>query len=856
MSIFTYRAGMRTTFRLLIFIWMAMARMNAYSLQQDTVKTIQLKEVVVSASRFKEDITTSPVSIERMSQSDIRQSAAPSFFDAIENIKGVQMITPSIGFKVINTRGFATTTNVRFVQLVDGVDNQAPHIGAPIGNTLGPGDLDIERVEIIPGVATALYGMNAINGLAGFITKDPFTHTGLSIQQKIGFNRPGIEGGIKPFSETSFRWAHAINTRLGFKINGTYLTGTDFVASNQTDLNPDANISTGLTGSDNPAIDPVNAYGNESSNRRTLSLNGKNYVVARTGYQEKDVANYTIQNLKGDASIHYLINPGVRLSYTYRFAQLDNVYQRSNRFRLEDYRLQQHSLSLQGKSIQLRAYLTLENTGKSYNLRSMAENIDRNFKPDNLWYQDYAGKYTSAMTGGEGAAVAHHLARQTADAGRPQPGTSEFQKLIAQLGDINNWDYGAALRVQSSLFHIEGQIDLTEQWLRSFFEKTRVKLLTGFDHRTYIVVPDGNYFINPTDSGQHILYSKTGAFIRASRGFFSDKLSITATLRADKNEFYPVKWNPRITAVYSPASSHNFRISWQNGFRFPSIFEGFSNINSGGVKRVGGFPVMSSGIFENGYFRSSVDEFQASINRDVNTLGLTKNEAIVKNAGVLVKNDYTYIQPEQISSLEFGYRSLWADNRLQADVDFYFNNYQGFIAQVELNIPETQNPDSVAFYLADKDKQDRYRLWTNSKTTAFNYGSSIGLRYNFYKGFNAMANATYSMLNRKSSNDGLEDGFNTPRWITHISIGNEKLFRSLGFMVTYRWQSSYYWQSFLVNGNVPAYQTVDAQLSCVFNKVRWKVGGTNVFNSHYYSYLGGPSLGGFYYTSVSLNLGD
>ncbi len=847
---------MKNSLRLHLLTWMLLPWINVAAQEQsDSLKTLQLQEVVVAASRIKEDINKSPVSIEKLTLSDIRQSATPSFFDALANTKGVQMITPSLGFRVINTRGFATTTNVRFSQLVDGIDNQAPHIGAPIANALGPSDLDIESVEIVPGVASALYGMNAINGLANFITKDPFKYSGFSIQQKIGVNRINTEANATSFSETSLRWAKAVNSKLAFKINATYLNGTDWIANNKTDLNPNANISTGLTGDDNPAFDPVNSYGNESSNRRTLSLNGKNYVVARTGYYEKEVADYSIRNLKGDASIHYLIRPEVRISYTYRFANLDNIYQRSNRFRLEDYLLQQHSVSFQSKSIQLRSCLTIENTGTSYNLRSMAENIDRSFKSDNQWYTDYSNQYKTDVAAGFGVAEAHHLARQAADAGRPQPGTNEFQNLIKELGDINNWDYGAALRVQTRMFHIEGQINLTEKLLRSFWGKTGVTVFAGFDHRTYIVIPDGNYFINPTDEGQNLLYSKTGGFIQASRNFFSDKLKMAATLRADKNEYFPVKWNPRITAVYSPSVAHNFRFSYQNGFRFPSIFEGFSNINSGGVKRVGGFPVMSNGIFENGYFRTSVDAFQAAITRDINTQGLTRDEAIVKNQGLLKLNDYyTYIQPEQISSIEFGYRSVLLNKRLQLDVDFYYNNYKGFIAQVELNIPKTSNPDSVAFYLADKQKQDRYRLWTNSKTTAYNYGSSLGLKYNLYKGFKAIANVTYSRLQRKSSNDGLEDGFNTPQWITNISVGNENLFPRLGFMITYRWQSNYYWQSFLVNGNVPAYQTVDAQLSYEVNKLRFKIGGTNILNSYYYSFLGGPSIGGFYYSSISVNL--
>src|SRR5687767_10307593 len=148
--------------------------------EPDTTKVVILHDVVLTASRLEEDLGRSPVSVEKLSSRAIYNSAAPSFFDALENIKGVQMLVPSVGFKVINTRGFGNTTNVRFVQMVDGMDNQAPHLGAPIANMLGPSDLDILKVEIIPGTASALYGMNAINGLANFNTRDPFTSQGFS----------------------------------------------------------------------------------------------------------------------------------------------------------------------------------------------------------------------------------------------------------------------------------------------------------------------------------------------------------------------------------------------------------------------------------------------------------------------------------------------------------------------------------------------------------------------------------------------------------------------------------------------------------------------------------------------------
>src|SRR5689334_21946 len=83
-------------------------------------RPIELGEVVVAASRVEESLLLSPVTVEKLTARDLRLTPAPSFFDALEGLKGVQVLTPSLGFKVVNARGFANTTNVRFVQLVDG----------------------------------------------------------------------------------------------------------------------------------------------------------------------------------------------------------------------------------------------------------------------------------------------------------------------------------------------------------------------------------------------------------------------------------------------------------------------------------------------------------------------------------------------------------------------------------------------------------------------------------------------------------------------------------------------------------------------------------------------------------------
>ena len=180
----------------------AHAQLVAVPPADTTRKNVELKEVVVAASRVEESILQSPVTVEKLNLRALRLTPAPSFFNAIEYLKGVQVITPSLGFKVINARGFSNTTNVRFAQLVDGVDNQAPHIGGPVGNVLGPSDLDINSVEIVPGTASALYGLNAINGLANFQTKNPFNSEGLSVRQQTGVNHVN-DPNVKTFGSGS-----------------------------------------------------------------------------------------------------------------------------------------------------------------------------------------------------------------------------------------------------------------------------------------------------------------------------------------------------------------------------------------------------------------------------------------------------------------------------------------------------------------------------------------------------------------------------------------------------------------------------------------------------------------------------
>ena len=858
---------------------------------QLTTQTYIANEVVVTASRTSEKLMRSPVSIEKLDLKALKETPAASFYDALGNVKGIQLTTSSLTFKIPNARGFNIPNNFRFMQLVDGVDMQAATLGVPLGNAIGPTELDIQSVEITPGAASALYGMNAINGMANLISKNPFTNQGLSVFQRVGVNHiDGIDHAPSMLTETAFRYAQAFNKKFALKLNFGFMRGTDWSSNTQNDQNTN-NLNTAnpaypaLNGSNNPAADLWNRYGDESNN--AVTINGVNYgggsktfILRRTGYLEKDLVKPIVANIKFDVALHYKITPNTELSYGYRFGKMDGVFQRGNKVQLDNASVQNHKLELKGKNFFVRSYVSIENTGDSYNLKPLADNLQLTQSSNSVWGSKFKSVLQSSLNAGQDLATAMKTARVAADLGRVEPGTSAFDALRDTIIKINNWDHinagiagaprtgGAWLLQKSRMYQTEAQWDLTNA-------VKIVNLLIGLDYRLYEVIPDGNNFVDffrpvadrniplPDGSfGKLIHYRKYGAFAQVTKTFFDDHLKLFASIRYDRNPEFSPKINPRIAAVYTVAKNHNFRVSFQNGFRFPSLFEALSFVNNGGVRRVGGLSFINQGLgyLENSYTLNSINNFNAAVNTDV-TSGSTANAAALKNRGLLEVTNLATTRPEKINSLEAGYKSSILNNKLVIDFDAYYNVYDGFLGQVDVAVPENNaiqvgtDAAVVDMLASNKSKQTRYRVFTNAKNKYTNYGSALGLSWNFYKTFSISGNINYNDIKKNNTTDIFVTGFNTAKWGTNFAFGNREILRNFGFNIVWKWQDAYVWESPLVNGDVPAFNTVDAQVTLRVPslKATIKVGGANILNIRYIQYAGGPTIGALYYTAITLD---
>ncbi len=549
---------------------------------------------------------------------------------------------------------------------------------------------------------------------------------------------------------------------------------------------------------------------------------------------------------------------GLGAIYQYKYGQGTAVYQGANRYSIKDFILQQHKAELKGSNFFLRSYATLEDAGNSYDSRFLALNINRAWKSDQQWFQEYAGTYQGAAAALGFAPGSHAEARRFADQGRLVPGTAAFDREKERLANTPDFRRGAQFKDQTKLYHTEGQYDLSK-WTSKIID---VQL--GGNYRLYDLNSDGTIFSDTT--GNDITIYEYGAYLQTIKNLFGDRLKITTSLRYDKNENFKGRLTPRASAVLTLAENHNLRASFQTGFRNPTTQDQFIFLNVGQALLVGGVPAASQGLNlygpdANAVTLSSVQAFGAKVSADV-AGGTSSSRAVIQNADLLQRANVNYVKPEQIRAYEIGYKGLAADKALMFDVNYYYSTYNNFL--LSSTIIQTQNDvradlQAAAFDVATSRFQP-YQLYTNARQEVAAQGASLGLTYSLPRGYTLSGNTNWNRLELGNTDETDETpGFNTPEWKFNLTIANRNFYKNAGFSVAYRWSDAYVWQSTFIAGindaRVPAFGTLDAQVSYKMPGLKsiLKVGGSNLTNNYYRQVYGGPYVGAVYYVSLTFD---
>lgn len=851
-----------------------------------TEQTFLGQEVVVSASRVEESILQSPVSIEKMDILDIREAPGESYYKAISNLKGVDVTSSSINFQILNARGFNSTGNTRFVQLTDGMDTQAPSLNFPIGNLNGPSELDVESIEFIPGASSALYGPNAFNGILLVNSKNPFEYQGLSAYYKQGINHIGTgsgePGSPQPMYEGAIRYAKAFNNKWAFKISASFMQAEDWYGTNATDLNA---VSQGDLPF-NPGANLVHTFGDEVSNNIGLLRNVgaiqqqanqlglgayigsiPDQVVSRTGYPERNLVDYGASNYKVNGALHYRITDNAELFYSLNYGSGTSIYTGAQRYSLNEFFITQHKLELKGDNYFIRSYTTRDNSGKSYISDLNGVLINDTWKDNSTWFGEYTLNYLGALANQQVApgslgtiaqqATAHQFARQQADNGRYMPGSTEFNSTAQNISS----DFipsGSLFYDRSRMYLTEGQYDFKN-------EIDFIDLQVGASYRIYDLRSNGTIFAD--GEGNDITISEIGGYAQASKRLLQEKLRLIGSLRYDKNENFEGQFSPRISTVFTE-NNHNFRLSYQTGFRMPTTQAQHIDLNVISARLIAGLPYYRDKykIFENGFTLASVLDYTAAVAEGASPVGSSAT-ALLEPVTSLPA-----LRPEKVKAIEAGYKGLLMENRLMIDFAYYYNRYNNFISQTAIRkapgpvYPGAEagsdegainavNAPSLLTPVTTPGQENTFQTYTNIVDREVRaHGLVLGVNYNLPGNFTIGGNYNYNKLLTEFE-EGYLSEFNTPEHKTNLVFGNRKLTDKLGFNVAYRYQTSFRWESSFARGNVPEIHNLDAQISYKIKSMKsiLKLGGSNVLNNRYFLNFGGPTSGAIYYLSITFD---
>ncbi len=833
-----------------------------------------LVDVQIKGQRISDKQKEAPLTIESIDVLAIKETPAANFYDGLGALKGVDLTAASLGFKIINTRGFNSTSPVRSLQIIDGVDNQSPGLNFSLGNFLGTSELDVIKADIIVGASSAFYGPNAFNGVISMETKNPFYQKGLGVM---------LKGGERRLFEGAIRWADAIKNKKGldvfaYKLNFSYLRADDWRAEN---YDP---VFGSKSAKNNPGgFDKVNVYGDEFSatldySQDLLRPNSGIGTLHRTGYKETDLVDYNTRNIKANAAFHLRTSPSLKdespeLIYSFSLGNGTTVYQGDNRFSLKDILFFQNRVEFRKRDkFFIRAYATNEDAGNSYDPYFTALLLQGKSKASDRWGSDYLKYWNSnvldkmkeagypqlkifidPVTGivsttfdstaaykwlGDNTAFLseyHSNARALSDTSKSivgtgvayyQPGTQrftdEFNRITSTKSNKRDANAGSRFFDKSALYHLHGEYKFAPTWAEA--------LTVGANGRLYRPNSDGTIFKDT--AGVVLSNFEYGIYGGVEKRFLDKQLKATLSARMDKNQNFNYLFSPAASLVWQPNKVDVVRLSFSSAIRNPTLTDQYLFLNVGPAILAGNLTGVDSLI--------TVQSFRDYLD--------------LKNLKNLKYFNIGAVRPEKVKTFELGYRTTFFE-QLFMDASYYFSIYNDFLGY---QIGISSQFDQVTGL---PQNTQAYRYAANSSNTVTTQGFSIGLNYFFSKYYQVSGNYSWNKLNKTFADDPIIPAFNTPEHKFNlglsgrdvvVKLGSKKI-ENVGFSMNYKFVKGFLFEgSPQFSGFIRDYGLLDAQVSLGVPKINtiFKLGAANLLENKHYETYGGPLIGRLIYFSM------
>ncbi|MCB2206158.1 TonB-dependent receptor [bacterium] len=182
-------------------------------------EVLDMQQVVVTASRRKEKVLDAPASVAVLTTREMEQRNALTVMDHVQGVQGVDVAEKGVMQREYVARGLNNVFNGTMRTLVDNRLTNLPSLRANISYLQSIDDADIDRIEVVLGPGSALYGPNVTNGVTNIITKSPFASRGTDVS---------IMGGSQSLASFSGRHAGTVGGRFGYKVSAGYLSAEDW----------------------------------------------------------------------------------------------------------------------------------------------------------------------------------------------------------------------------------------------------------------------------------------------------------------------------------------------------------------------------------------------------------------------------------------------------------------------------------------------------------------------------------------------------------------------------------------------------------------------------------------------------
>ena len=177
-----------------------------------------LDQVVVSASFKKELVVDSPASVEVFDGAELEARGAASVVDVLANKAGVETMKMGVESSNMTVRGFNSVFSGAIHAVVDNRWTRAPVVNAQLLQFFSPDESEIDRLELVRGPATPMYGPDTQQGVIAIYTKSPF-NTG---------NRIALTTGDRDYMKVYARYSHQWGPRAATRVSLKHTTFTDW----------------------------------------------------------------------------------------------------------------------------------------------------------------------------------------------------------------------------------------------------------------------------------------------------------------------------------------------------------------------------------------------------------------------------------------------------------------------------------------------------------------------------------------------------------------------------------------------------------------------------------------------------